>query len=60
MENKKDLLTLYKNYIFALQTREEYGEQYGDTDEIIKQYEEKLKIKSLRKEAKNEDNRFIK
>lgn len=60
MENEKDLLTLYKNYIFALQTREEFGEKYGDTDEIIKQYEEKLKIKSLRKEVKNEDNRFIK
>ena len=57
---EKDLLTLYKNYIFALQEREEYGEQYGDTDEIIKQYEEKLKIKSLRKEVKNEDNRFVK
>lgn len=56
MENEKDLLTLYKNYIFALQTREEYGTQYGDTDEIIKQYEEKLKIKSLRKEVKNENN----
>ena len=53
---EKDLLTLYKNYIFALQTREEYGEKYGDTDEIIKQYEEKLKIKSLRKEVKNENN----
>ena len=60
MENEKDLLTLYKNYIFALQTREEYGTQYGDTDEIIKQYEEKLKIKSLRKEVKNENNRFTK
>lgn len=56
MENEKDLLTLYKNYIFALQTREEFGTQYGDTDEIIKQYEEMLKIKSLRKEVKNEDN----
>ena len=60
MKNEKDLLTLYKNYIFALQTREEFGTQYGDTDEIIKQYEEKLKIKSLRKEVKNEDNRIIK
>ena len=53
---EKDLLTLYRNYIFALQAREEYGEQYGDTDEIIKQYEEKLKIKSLVKENKNESN----
>lgn len=58
MENEKDLLTLYKNYIFALQTREEYGEKYGDTDEIIKQYEEKLKIKSLRKETK--ENKYEK
>ena len=57
---EKDLLTLYKNYIFALQTREEYGEQYGDTDEIIKQYEEKLKIKSLRKENRYEDRRLCK
>ena len=44
---EKDLLMLYRNYIFALQTRKEFGEKYGDTDEIIKQYEEKLKIKSL-------------
>jgi hypothetical protein len=57
---KKNLLELYRNYLFALQTREEYGEQYGDTDELIEQYEEKLKIKSLRKEVKNENNRFIK
>lgn len=42
---EKDLLMLYRNYIFALQTREEYGEQYGDTEEIIKEYERILKIK---------------
>ena len=57
---KQDLIELYRLYLFALQTREEFGTQYGDTDEIIKQYEEKLKIKSLRKEVKNENNRFIK
>jgi hypothetical protein len=39
-----DLLTLYKNYLFALREREEYGDKYGDTDEIIKMYEMKLKI----------------
>ena len=54
MKNEKDLLTLYRNYIFALQERQEYGDKYGDTDEIIKQYEEKLKIKSLKKENKGE------
>ena len=26
-------------------SREEYGDKYGDTDEIIKMYEKKLKIK---------------
>ena len=51
---EKSLLELYRNYLFALQEREEYGDKYGDTDEIIKQYEEKLKIKSLRKEYKND------
>ena len=53
---KKNLLELYRNYLFALQTREEYGDKYGDTKEIIKDYEEQLKIKSLRKEVKNENN----
>lgn len=54
MECKQDLITLYRLYLFALQTREEFGTQYGDTDELIEQYEEKLKIKSLRKEIKGE------
>ena len=54
---KKNLLELYRNYLFALQTREEYGDKYGDTKEIIKDYEEQLKIKVR---DKNEDNRFAK
>ena len=40
-----ELLMLYRNYLFALQTREEFGDKYGDTDEIIDMYEEKLNIK---------------
>lgn len=40
-----ELLMLYRNYLFALQTREEFGDKYGDTYEIIDMYEEKLKIK---------------
>ena len=40
-----ELLILYRNYLFALQTREEFGDKYGDTDEIIKMYEKKLNIK---------------
>lgn len=40
----EDLIELYKNYLFALREREEYGNKYGDTDEIIKIYEKKLKF----------------
>ena len=40
-----ELLMLYRNYLFALQTREEFGDKYGDTDEIIKMYEKKLGVK---------------
>ena len=40
----KDLIELYKNYLFVLREREEYGNKYGDTDEIIEMYEKKLKI----------------
>lgn len=51
---KKDLLEIYKNYLYALKTREEYGEKYGDTEDIIKAYEEELeKNKILKKENKN-------
>ena len=41
----KDLLMLYRNYLFAIREREEFGDKYGDTEEIIKEYEKKLKIK---------------
>ena len=49
----KNLLELYRNYLFALQTREEYGDKYGDTKELIKQYEEELKIKVRDKTKEN-------
>lgn len=38
----KDLLIIYRNYLFALQTIQEHGNKYGDED-VIKIYEEKLK-----------------
>ena len=41
----KDTLQMYKNYLYALREREEYGDKYGDTDEIIKMYEDILGIK---------------
>ncbi len=50
---KIDLLTIYRNYLFSLQEREEYCDLYGDTDEIINMYEKileehKIKIKKTK------------
>ena len=39
---KNDLLMLYKNYLYAMREREVHGEKYGDTEELIKNYEEEL------------------
>lgn len=38
-------MELYLNYIHTLMERQEVGTRYGDTDELIEIYEEKLKIK---------------
>ena len=57
-ENKKiriNLLTTYRNYLFAIQERKEYGDKYGDTDEIIQIYEKKLQeygVKVIKKDNK--------
>lgn len=53
----KNLITLYKLYLYALEERKRYGEKYGDTEEIIEMYEKKLKIK---KKEKNNEFRNIK
>ena len=45
--DKKDILNLYRNYLYALQMHEEYGDKYGDTDELIRGYEEELKKHSI-------------
>lgn len=49
----KDNLEMYKNYLYALRVREEYGNQYGDTDEIIKMYEDALGIKKPKSSPDN-------
>ena len=49
---KYDLLTIYRNYLFAIQTRREYGEIYGDTKEIIEHYEQILKKARVLKQDK--------
>ncbi len=43
----KDTLQMYKNYLYALRVRQEYGNQYVYTDEIIKMYENDLGIKKI-------------
>jgi len=44
-----NIIEIYKNYLFALQIREEYGDKYGDTDEIIKHYEEILEKNNIKR-----------
>ena len=34
----KDLQT-YRNYLSTLAARKEYGDKYGDTEEIVEMYE---------------------
>ena len=38
----KDILVAYRNYLFSLQAREEFGDKYGDTEDLLKMYEKKL------------------
>lgn len=47
---QNNLLEFYRNYLYTLQENREYGDKYGDTDEMIKLYEEELakyKIKRI-------------
>ena len=38
-----DIYIIYNNYLHALEIRKQYGDNYGDTDEIINMFEEILK-----------------
>ena len=40
---KENIIEIYMNYLYAIRMHEEYGDTYGDTDEIIKHYEKKLR-----------------
>ncbi len=54
--NKKKLIDLfitYKNYLYAIQERNEFGDKYGDTKEIIQIYENELKKYGIKKLTKN-------
>lgn len=39
---KDNIIEIYMNYLHAIRMHEEYGDKYGDTDDIIKYYEEKI------------------
>ena len=39
---KENIIEIYLNYLHTIRIREEYGDLYGDTDEIIKYYENKI------------------
>ena len=39
---KENIIEIYSNYLYAIRMHEEYGDTYGDTDEIIKHYENKI------------------
>lgn len=47
-----NLLTIYKNYLYSLREREEFGDIYGDTEELIKTYEKILKKYKIKKITK--------
>ena len=50
----KDLLILYRNYLYALQEQQEYGEQYGDTKELIEMYEDRLEKQGVKVKVKKQ------
>ena len=41
----KEQLELYRNYLATLYYHQEYGDKYGDTQELIEMYERKLNMK---------------
>jgi len=47
-----DLYITYRNYLYALQEREEFGDKYGDTKEIIEIYEKELEEHNIKKLTK--------
>ena len=55
MEKKKDLFIIYSNYLHALVERREYGDKYGDTEELIEAYEKQLEKVLVKKQEKNKD-----
>ena len=44
-----DLFTLYRNYLACIQAYEQFGDQYGDSINIIRRYEAMLKEYGINK-----------
>ncbi len=42
MKDEIDKLQTYRNYLSTLATRQEHGDKYGDTEEIVEMYEKQL------------------
>ena len=57
--SNKDKLTIYRNYLTALEYHQEYGDKYGDTKELIEMYEKRLEIKKDERGKRN-NNKSIK
>ena len=55
MNNKKilNLFITYRNYLFAIQERNEFGDIYGDTEEIVQIYENELQKHGIKIFTKN-------
>ena len=58
-KNTLEILLIYNNYIHSLETRKEYGILYGDTDELIQDYENKLKEKNIKIIKKKTINKYF-
>lgn len=52
MNNETDLMRVYLNYLFALNERKMYGDRYGDTNLLIKMYEEYINNQIIEKKSK--------
>ena len=50
----KNILELFKNYLHSIEIKKEYGELYGDTDELINMYEKELEKNGIKLVKKKE------
>lgn len=56
---KENIIEIYLNYLHVVRMHEEYGDLYGDTDDIIKYYENKINKYLVNSEDINKKNKSI-